>query len=437
MMRRPWPALRIGRTPRLRFGWLSAAAISLSIAAGAQAADQWFELKDFGPVTQRLAVTIENPADAPVEAALVHLPLAELRTKLPDARADQLCVVDPQSSPAKREAADANFIPDQVSNDTLIFALPLAAHETKHIYIYTAPRRLNMPGFPLKTAYDNRHAYRSFENNLIAYRMETGPGANTMGLGIDAFGKTARGKGLRLQQAYESHDYHKLADWGVDILKVGYGPAIGGIYVVVGDQMGRPQFASSIVDCVYSGPVETRLRCTAPVEIAGRHFAVTRIYTLIGDDRTVHSEDRIEAGPSSSLDGVTIGIGIRDLPSGKWTEKSGPGYAISAGESNQPASGYTSVAIAAIFPRSGFKKVVELDDAKKAKPGFGDGGHVYVLEPEKDGGALIARNRFTMIWNGDGEIDNAADLAKACLRWVAQRDHPIRVELATAPEVRP
>src|SRR5437667_12212512 len=99
--------------------------VMLLFAAQSHAADPWFELKDFGPVTQRLAVTVENPADVPVEAALVHLPLADLQKTLPDAKAGQLCVVDP-AGPAtspKRDRANEWFIPHQVSNDMLIFAL--------------------------------------------------------------------------------------------------------------------------------------------------------------------------------------------------------------------------------------------------------------------------------------------------------------------------
>src|SRR5206468_7129343 len=181
------------------------------------------------------------------------------------------------------------FVPFQISNDTLIFAVPLKAGEKKQLFIYTAPEHLNLPGFPPKTAWDNRFAYRSFENNLIAYRMETGPGANTMGLGIDSFGKTEKGKGLRLTEAYEhGHDsYHKLAYWGVDILKVGYGPAIGGTYVFDGDNSGRPQFATSEVDCIYTGPVETLVKCVAPIEVNGKKLALTRMLTLVGDDRTI------------------------------------------------------------------------------------------------------------------------------------------------------
>ena len=401
-----------------------------------RAAEPWFDLKEFGPLTQRVTVKVENPADVPVEAALVHIPMPELRKVLPDARAGQICVVDPAHTPAKRDAANEEFVPHQVNQRKLIFAIPLGPKESKTLHIYTAPQRLNMPGFPPKTAWDNRKAYRSFENNLIAYRMETGPGANTSGFGADAFGKTPAGKGLRLVQAYEGgHDsYHKLQDWGVDILKVGHGPAIGGVYVLHGDQIGRPQYPTSIVDCVYSGPVETLLRCTAPVEVGGKKVTVTRLFTLVGDDRTIRDELRVEG---DDLEGIEVGVGIRDLPNGKWIEKPDAGYAISSGDSNQPESGYTSVAISAVFPQSGFSRVIELEDPKKQPPGMGDGGHVYVLKPEKDGNALVTRNRLTMIWNGDGEISTTEELEKACQRWAAQRDNPVKIEVGTSAESRP
>jgi hypothetical protein len=195
--------------------------------------------------------------------------------------------------------------------------------------------------------------------------------------------------------------------------------------------MGRPQIPTSRVECVYTGPVETLLKCTAPVEVAGKKVNVTRLYTIVGDDRTVRSEDRVEG---DNLDGLTIGIGIRDLPNGKWIEKPDAGYAISAGDSNQPESGYESVAISAVFPKSGFTRVIELPDPKKQKPGFGDAGHVYVLKPEKTDNALVAHNRLTMIWNGDGEISTTEELEKACQRWAAQRDNPVKFEVGKEAE---
>lgn len=419
---------------------VTALAIGLvDFTAPARAADApWFTLQDFGPLTQRVAVTVENPADVPVKAALVHIPMRELRQTLPDARPNTIAIVDPSANATtqpKRDRANEHFVPHQVSNRTLIFAVPLEPKQKKTLHVYSAPEPLNMPGFPAKTAWDNRYAYRSFENNLIAYRIETGPGANTMGFGMDAFGKTREGEGLRLQEAYEhGHDsYHKLADWGVDILKVGHGPAIGGLYVISGDQMGRPQIPTSRVEMVYTGPVETLVRATAPVEVAGKQVNVTRLYRAVADDRTIRTEDRVEG---DDLSGLAIGIGIRDLPEGKWIEKPDPGYAISSGASNQPESGYDSVAIAAVFPNSGFERVMELKDPKNQKPGFGDAGHVYVLKPEKgaDGNVLVAHNRLTMIWNGDGEIATTEELEQACQRWAAQRDNPINVEVAKEAE---
>jgi hypothetical protein len=95
------------------------------------------------------------------------------------------------------------------------------------------------------------------------------------------------------------------------------------------------------------------------------------------------------------------------------------------------------VAISAVFPKSSYEKIVTLDDPKKAKPGFGDGGHVYILKPEKDGNALVTKNRLTMIWNGDGEISTTEDLEKACQRWAAQRDNPVKVDYSAPPETRP
>jgi hypothetical protein len=132
---------------------------------------------------------------------------------------------------------------------------------------------------------------------------------------------------------------------------------------------------------------------------------------------------------------MQIGIGIRDLPSPKWIENKDAGYAISAGDSNQPESGYTSCAISAVFPKSSYEKVVELPQDSKSKPGFGDGGHAYVLKADKNAaGALFANNRLTMIWNGDGEISTPADLEKACQRWTSERDHPIQIEVASSAE---
>jgi len=388
------------------------------------AAEGWLELQGLGVLSNRVSVTVENPSDVPDDAALVHLPLGELGKALPDAKAGQVAVVDPSVKPAPREQADKNFVPFQISEGNLIFSMPLAAHEKKTLYIYSSPSALNLPSFPAKTAYDARHAYRSFENNFIAHRMETGPGANTTGMAIDAFGKTRAGHGLRLVELYEQGDYHHPQKWGVDILKIGNSPGIGGVYVVSGEQMVRPNSDTTIVDCVYQGPVETVVRATGPVEIVGRKVTVTRTLTLVGDDRSIR--DRVEVA-GEDLKGLELGIALRNLPNEKWVEETSQGYAMVNGDNNQP--GCKAIGMAAVFKPSQYVRTATLPDEK-------NGAHVYVLKPSSEG-TIVSEHRFTMIWDGDGQINNPTDLEKALKRWAALRDQPTKTTIAEKPESQP
>src|SRR5690349_16809593 len=110
---------------------LLAACLVLTISLPLRAAD-WLEIKDFGKLTQRLGVTVENPADVDVQAALAHVPMADLQKSLPDAKEGQLCVADPNNkTQPKRDRANEYFVPFQISNNTLIFAVPLKAGEKK------------------------------------------------------------------------------------------------------------------------------------------------------------------------------------------------------------------------------------------------------------------------------------------------------------------
>lgn len=411
---------------------VSIALLSLACASVAHAAD-WFELKEFQPLTQRVAVTVENPAKVDAPAAVVRIPMGDLRKVLPDAKPGQVAVVDPATKPAPRTAADRNFVPFQVSQRTLIFTLPLKAGEKKQVYVYTTPQRLNMPGFVPLTQYDARHAYRSFENKYAAFRMESGPGANTTGMVIDAFGKTKAGHGLRLQEIY-SVDYHSLNDWGVDILKVGTGPGMGGAYVFAGDQVGRASADTTIVEQVYEGPVETRLRVTAPVEVAGRKLTVVRHLTLVGEDRAIHDEVTVQG---DNLEGLQIGLGIRDLPEGVWVEQPKQGYALHTGKNNQP--NYKAVGLGCAFDPASFVRIVDLPD--KA-----NGGHVYVLTPKSENGALVSRHRLGYIWDMDGQLPsgpvNTADELRQPFEtwtssWAAQLQNPPKVTIADKAESKP
>ncbi|HZZ42869.1 MAG TPA: DUF4861 family protein [Tepidisphaeraceae bacterium] len=407
---------------------LLAVLTTASLATLAPAAD-WLDLKDFGPVTQRVSVTVENPADVADPAALVHIRMADLRKVDPDANFNQVCVVDPDAKRAKREAADGNFIPFQINAKTLIFTLPLKPHEKKEVFVYTAPAPLNTPGFPSLTAYDSRHAYRSFENKYAAFRMETGPGANTTGMAIDLFGKTKAGDGLRLVELYGTgHDsYHKLNYWGVDILKVGSGPGDGGVYVIAGDQQARPTFASTTVTCLYQGPVETKLRVSAPVEIAGKKVTVVRFLTLVGEDRAIHDQVTIQG---DDLTGLQLGIGVRDLPNCVWVEHPDKGYAFQTGDANQ--ANYKAVGMGITFAPSEYVKTLTLPEPD-------NGGHIYVLN------SLNSHHRIYDIWDMDGQlpknIEKAEELRAPFESWLstgaALDQSPLVITLGDKAESKP
>src|SRR5882724_7465959 len=89
-------------------------AIVLIATAGAGGAD-WLNVPDLN-FTQRLSITVENPADVATDPALVHIALADLAKALPDGKPGQLAVVDPamNRTPA-RDRANEYFVPFQVN----------------------------------------------------------------------------------------------------------------------------------------------------------------------------------------------------------------------------------------------------------------------------------------------------------------------------------
>jgi len=395
--------------------------MGLAFVPTAHAADDEWAKVDTMKFWSRFPITVTNTSDAQIPAALVHVPLHDLD-------GSKVAVIDPATPKPKRDAADLNFVPFQVSDKTLIFSVPLKPHETKNLFGYVSDTKLNMPGFAMGTGYDSRHAYRSFENKYAAFRMETGPGANTTGLAIDLFGKTKAGIGLRLVELYQQgHDaYHNLQYWGVDILKVGEGPGMGGIYLYKGKLVGRATPDQTFVDVDYTGPVETRLRVTAPIDVAGRTYKVTRLLTLVAEDRSIRDELSIEG---DGLEDLQIGLAIRDLPNCKWVEKGDAGYAYMTGDANQPH--YKAVGIGCTFDPSSYVSMIPLPEDKI------NGGHVYVLKGKVNEGKLTSSHRLVDVWDADGQLEKPAEkpdelnapLEKWITAYAAERDHPIEVKV--------
>jgi hypothetical protein len=241
-------------------------------------------------------------------------------------------------------------------------------------------------------------------------------------MGVDLFGKTKAGKGLRLVELYEQGDYHTPHAWGLDILKVGSSPAVGGLYVISGNDIARPSYKDTFVDCIYQGPVETLVRASAPIEIAGKKLTLTRYLTLVGDDRSIH--DRVEI-KGDNLDNLQLGLALRNLPNETWHEHADKGYCYVEGDNNQP--GCKRLGLSCVFDPKSYVKTHDLNDAK-------NGGHVYILNAKNENGMLVSYHRLAAIYDNDGQINKPEDLEKALQNWSARRDAPLKISLGTSAE---
>src|SRR4051812_24235422 len=100
---------------RLTFALLLLIVCSLVPRASAK---DWLQLDGLGELTQRLAITVENPADVDTDSALVHVRLADVAPKLPDAKDGQVAVTEstPPKTEPKKDRANEYFVPFQVDD---------------------------------------------------------------------------------------------------------------------------------------------------------------------------------------------------------------------------------------------------------------------------------------------------------------------------------
>jgi hypothetical protein len=158
-----------------------------------------------------------------------------------------------------------------------------------------------------------------------------------------------------------------------------------------------------------------------PVEVSGKKLTVHRRVTLWADERGIDDQVRVSG---ENLEGLNIGIALRNLPNEKWTENTSEGYAMVNGDNNQP--GYKSDGLGVVFDPSRFDRVININDEQ--------GGHVYVL---KGHGPLASHQHLAAIWDGDGQINNAADFQKYLERWSKLLYAPPTVQLADHAESHP
>lgn len=396
---------------------LTVVVLVLCSALPVRAAD-WFRLGD-SQFTARVPVTIENPAEVDNPAVLVTADLSELGELMPAASARTLAVAD-----------DAHqLVPFQISRtgkEQLQFVVAVGAKSSKTVYIYAAKEPLQVPRFAPMTGTDIREAYRSFENEFQAYRIEVGDKANTTGLAIDLFGKTKEGHGAQLKNIYTSQ-YHQRQPWGIDIMKVGTGPGLGGAYIFLGDKMGRTDRKTTAFKVLYEGPVATCVEASSPAEVDGKKFTITRTIKLLAGDRTLCDKVEVKAAHADELHDLKIGIGLRDLPHQAWTEKTDAGYALVAGDGNQ--AGTDKLGLGVAFDPKMFVKMQELEDPA-------NGGHIYVFTPEIENDVARITDHLMAYWDGDGWISSPEQFDALLQQYAALSKNAAKVEIGKIAEKR-
>jgi hypothetical protein len=397
----------------IRFALAFAALVS--IFSPAHAAD-WFKLGD-SEFASRLKVTIENPGDADKPAVLVTMPLDKLGEAMPAATASTIAVADQTHT----------IVPFQISKidkESLVFVVPVPAHGSNTVYVYASKEPLNVPKFAAMTGADVREAYRSFENEFMAFRMEVGEKAKTTGLAVDMFGKTKAGHGAQLKTIYAS-EYHQRQPWGIDILKVGSGPGLGGAYVVMGDTLGRTSAPTTDFKVLFEGPIATRVQASGPVEVNGKKFTITRTLTCLAGDRAL--DDVVEVKGDDAKE-IKIGLGLRDLPNNSWIEKADAGYCFVHGDGNQAGTEKLGLGIA--FDPATYDSTRQIEDKS-------NGGRIYIFTPEPTAhGGVRLSDRLLAYWDGDGWINNPDDFEKALAQYGLGTRYAAKIGIAEQPEMR-
>ena len=443
----------------------------------------WYKL---GKVTfpERRTIKITNPTTAPVQGFPVRINLNDLPVS--DEARGTAVIVDPEAKPSQEGETGGALVPHQVINSVLTFSASVPPNKDRTYYLYTTKDPIQGVHFVPQTSADIREAWRSFENNKMAFRIEVGPKAKTTGLTIDAFGKTKQGQaeGAILKKIYDT-DYHEPQPWGIDILKVGTSPGLGGVYVVDGDKLARTNHETTEFKVLEgeNGPVMTKVQAQGPVEINGKKLTVIRTMTLTADDRGIRDEVEIKGDPKA-LEGLKLGIGIRNLPQDKWTEDPKTGIAYVDGTGNQkgtdrmglgfafvpakyvrteqirtpataPTTSTTTAPAPTTAPTTAPTAAPTTATAPVTAPSTApttvastapttapliidtiNGGHIVILTPDPHDGGLISRHHLGAYWNGDGDVSTADAFAKVLADWSLLLQSPAKVDIGN-PEKAP
>ena len=316
---------------------------------------------------------ISNPGDADIMDQATVLSRSEITTYLTDS-----------SGMFFVAAKDGNgeWLPTQCDDmdgdgiwDELVFLSDLEAGETKKI---TLERMDQLPEFPARTNIRFGRVTKPFEEVTGDLRMKTSDTKYTAPVyqmegpawendliafrnyydarnGIDIFGK--RTSDLVLDSVgLNGRDYHTLADWGMDILKVGNSLGAGAIAIGIGDSLYRiGPCEAGTYRLITEGPVRAILELYyRNVPAGNRTYSVTHRISLYAGDRFYRSKIWISdlQGDEELVAGI---VNLHDVPADTLSEGN---LKIIYSQGNQGISG-EMLGMGLIIPVGQFKRIRE------------------------------------------------------------------------------
>jgi hypothetical protein len=237
---------------------------------------------------ESIRLQVKNPAGIDREEA-IFLSVAELRQHNSEFNPNAFIVFDG----SQEISSQANDISRDGNPDQIVFVTRLAPDENKPIIIRFAKEGKVIRSYPKRTQAELSHKVggqfveRIYEGGTFQnvqalhvppehtdhsfYIRYEGPGWESDKVGyrfyldwrnaIDIYGKKIPDMVLQDvgQDGFES--YHEMADWGMDILKVGESLGIGSIGQWTGDRAERVDLTDSIFcEIVSNGPVQSQIR---------------------------------------------------------------------------------------------------------------------------------------------------------------------------------
>jgi Domain of unknown function (DUF4861) len=257
--------------------------------------------------------TLENPTDADRKDEIVRLDIKQLTeitggfddSQLPVFKLtgvwedDQLPLFIYESDTLVSQFIDKD---KNGSVDEVIIEADFAKNERKKVRMVLIPED-KYPSFPLKTNIhfakkddpkkeiltEKRLQSNTTEISSKIYQMEGPVWENDkvgfrnyfdLRNGMDIFGKTS--KKMELDHVGLTESYHELADWGMDILKVGNSLGAGSIAILHKDSLYRVgDNGFGTYELLYEGPLESKFRFSFPDwKIADKTFKLTQDITI-------------------------------------------------------------------------------------------------------------------------------------------------------------